>query len=268
MNNKPTRTILESPPSNWNRLLFTCVVIALWFSVSWIGLVNPLLLPPPNSVGEAILNIGPALGWHIFATTSRTLAGLIIGSSIGILLGLATRYSRVAKLTLEPLFDASRPVPAIALLPFFILIFGFSETGRIVLVAVSVTVILAVATAEAAEAMPEPWFRFALVSGFSRREIFRRVIVPGLIPWLRGPLRIALALSFTLVIASEFMGAQQGLGYLINVARVNLATPTILLCVLLLGAIAQMLDFVLNKMIMRMSFWYRGTRSAIQGDVP
>jgi ABC-type nitrate/sulfonate/bicarbonate transport system permease component len=87
--------------------------------------------------------------------------------------------------------------------------------------------------------------------------------LPGIVPWLIGPLRIALALSFTLVIASEFMGAQQGLGYLINVARVNLATATILLCVLLLGAIAQVLDVVLNAFMMRLSFWYRGTRSAL-----
>lgn len=266
MPSEENRAILERPANGVERIKFAIVIIILWFLVSWLNLVNALLLPPPLSVAEAVINIGPTLGWHALATTGRAVAGLLVGSICGIFLGLATRYSRAAKLSLEPFFDASRPVPAIALLPFFILIFGFSEIGRVVLVAVSVAIILAVATVEATEAIPEPWFRFALVSGFSRRKIFLKIVIPGLVPWLRGPLRIALALSFTLVIASEFMGAQQGLGYLINVARVNLATPTILLCALLLGVIAQLLDMVLNKFIARFSFWYQGTRSALSRE--
>jgi ABC-type nitrate/sulfonate/bicarbonate transport system permease component len=262
------RVILEAPPTSLQRIIFTFVVVLLWFLITQAGLINQLLLPSPFSVGEAVVNIGPTLAWHILATTARALIGLLIGGVCGILLGLGTRYCRWAKLVLEPFFDASRPVPAIALLPFFILLFGFSETGRIFLVATSVAVIMAVATVEAAEAIPEPWFRFALVSGLTRFQIFRRIVVPGIIPWLRGPLRIGLAFSFTLVIASEFMGAQLGLGYLINVARINLATPTILLCILILGCTAQLLDFVLSNTIQRLSFWYQGTRSALNGETP
>lgn len=258
--------ILEASPTTVERIRFTFFVVALWFVTSWFELVSPLLLPSPISVIGAALNIGWPLAWHALATTARTLVGFLIGFGIGVLLGLATRYSRMAKLTLEPLFDASRPVPAIALVPFFILIFGFSEAGRVVLVATSVAIILAVAAAEATEAMPESWFRFPLVAGFSRRQIFYRIVVPAIVPWLRGPLRIALSLSFTLVIASEFMGAQQGLGYLINISRVNLATHTILLCVLMLGGIAQILDSMLNGTIMRLSFWYQGTRSVLKKE--
>jgi ABC-type nitrate/sulfonate/bicarbonate transport system permease component len=222
-----------------------------------------LLLPSPAAVLDSAFNIGADLWWHTLATTLRSLVGLVVGSMFGIALGLSTRYSHIAKLIVEPFFDACRPVPAIALLPFFILVFGFSELGRVLLVAISVSIILAVATVEAIEALPEPWFRFALVSGFSRLKIFYSVVVPGMIPWLRGPLRIALALSFTLVIASEFMGAQQGLGYLINVARINLATNTILLSALLLGVVAQFFDLLLNMLISYFSHWYQGTRSAL-----
>jgi ABC-type nitrate/sulfonate/bicarbonate transport system permease component len=84
-------------------------------------------------------------------------------------------------------------------------------------------------------------------------------LLPGATPWLSGPFRLALALSFTLAIAAEFMGAQTGLGFLINTARVNLATPTIWLAVLMIGLICQLADQVLVRVFNRLIAWYQTT---------
>lgn len=255
--------LLEHPPNVRQRLIFFGSLIIVWGFVTHFSLVNSLLLPSPLAVIEAAGNIGLALVGHSMATVGRALLGLLIGTVIGVFLGLLVRYNTIAKVMTEPFLDAARPVPVIALIPFFILIFGFSEIGRILLVLIAVTIIIAVATVEAIETMPEAWFRFPLVAGYSRKRIFMRVILPGLTPWLVGPIRIALSISFTLVIASEFMGAQAGLGYLINAARVNLATPTILLCILLLGILAQVLDSILYYLMSKLNFWYQGSRKVL-----
>jgi ABC-type nitrate/sulfonate/bicarbonate transport system permease component len=172
-------------------------------------------------------------------------------------LGVFVQYSRVARIFAEPALDASRPVPALALLPFFILIFGFSEFGRMTLIVLNIAVFVTLATVEALAKVPEAWVRFARVSGMSRAAIFRRVLVRGSLPWLSGSFRLGLALSFTLAIAAEFMGAQYGLGFLINTARVNLGTPTIWLAVLTLGVICQLADFLVVRIFRGLTMWYQ-----------
>jgi len=258
--------VLEAPPTGRQRAMWTVGFVLIWWAVSALDVINALLLPSPFSVLEAVFNIGSTLVVHVLATGSRALVGLMLGTLCGVGIGLSVRFSGILTRTIEPMLDASRPVPTVALLPFFILIFGFSEAGRITLVGLSVAIIIAVATVEAAETIPERWFRFPVVSGFSRMRLFYAIVLPAIIPSLRGPLRIALSVSFTLVIASEFMGAQQGIGYLINVARINLATPTIVLCIFLLGAIAQFMDICLNELINRMTFWYQGARTTLRSE--
>ncbi|MEI9988477.1 MAG: ABC transporter permease subunit [Rhizomicrobium sp.] len=174
-------------------------------------------------------------------------------------LGLLVQYSPWAQRVFVPFLDAARPVPVIALLPVFILLFGFSEIGRVLLIVISTAVFVSIATNEAIAKIPEQWVRFARISGASRLFIYRHIILPGCIPFLGGAFRLSLAIAFTLTIAAEFMGAQIGLGYLINTARVNLAIPTVWLAILILGLLCQALDLVLDYVFRDLTSWYRGT---------
>jgi ABC-type nitrate/sulfonate/bicarbonate transport system permease component len=217
--------------------------------------------PPPTSILVAARNIGPELWIHIGATLARGIGGFLVGTILGVGLGALVQYSKLARVFWEPALDASRPVPAIALLPFLILIFGFSEIGRAVLIVLSILVFTSLAMIEALASVPEAWIRFGRVCGMSRARIFTQVLLPGTLPWLVGPFRLALALSYTLAIAAEFMGAQQGLGFLINTARVNLATPTIWLAILLIGVICQLTDMILVWIFRQTTMWYQGSDS-------
>jgi ABC-type nitrate/sulfonate/bicarbonate transport system permease component len=208
---------------------------------------------------ESASNIGWTLADHILATFLRTAIGLVLGGIFGITVGLLVQFSSVAQRLILPFLDMMRPVPVIALLPLFILIFGFSEIGRMVLIVINTAVFLAIATIEAVSKVPEQWVRFARISGLSKGSVFRKVLMPAIMPFLIGPARLALALAFTVTIAAEFMGAQVGLGYLINTARVNLAIPTVWLAILALGALSQLLDILLVSVSHDLTRWYRGT---------
>ena len=260
--NSDRKRLLAESPSSIDRLLFTIGLIAIWSAAAASGYISDLLLPAPWDVVRAAQNIGWDIVAHSLATTARVVAGLTVGAISGVFLGGLIRYSAIASKVIEPFLDASRPLPTIALLPFFILIFGFSEFGRVFLVALTSAIIFALAASEAIQAIPERWIRFPIISGQPKWKTFIRVIFPAIMPSLKGPARIALAVSFTLVIASEFMGAQTGLGYLINVARVNLATDTILMSVLLLGLIAQVFDLIVAWLFGRITRWYEGAKSA------
>ncbi|MCC7055104.1 MAG: ABC transporter permease subunit [Gemmatimonadaceae bacterium] len=241
------------------RLYWFVAFSAIWFGLAETGFVSSLLLPHPLDVLRAVGNIGWKLVLHIVATTVRASVGFVVGFAAGVAIGFAIQYSLRVQRVFGPMIDAMRPVPALATLPLFILLFGFSELGRVCLIASGTAVFMATSTVEAVAKVPEQWTRFARVSGLDRRRVFRDVLAQGVVPLLVGPTRLAVALAFTLAIASEFMGAQSGLGYLINTARVNLAMPTIWLAVILLGLVSQAIDLLVTRFYGRSTGWYRGT---------
>ncbi len=240
------------------------VVLLMWAAISGGGLVNPLLLPPPLRVILAARDIGLVLFIHLFATAARIVAGLALGTILGVCIGALMQYSRRTYVLLDGIVETSRPVPPVAVVPFFILVFGFAEIGKLLLVTVGTGLVVTVATVEAIERIPTAIIRWGLVCGLSRAGLFRRVIIRAAAPELRAGLRIALAIAVSLVIVSEFMGATYGLGYLINVSKVTLTTPTMILSIIILGWLSWSLDRLLRSGFDRWCAWDVRAKGAVR----
>ena len=251
------------PATPW-ALLGVAATIGLWAVVSSAQWVNPLLLPPPARVIGAIKDIGFDLFWHAAATIGRIVGGYTLGVLLGLVLGTAMQYSRKTYVFWDGIVETARPVPAVALVPFFILVFGFSEFGKILLVTLGVGLIITVATVESIERVPTVVIRWGLVLGLPRRDLFRQIVLPAAIPELRSGFRIALATAISLVIVSEFMGSTYGLGYLISVAKVTLTTPTLFLAIIILGWISWIADRMLRYAFDRKTAWDVRAKGAIR----
>jgi ABC-type nitrate/sulfonate/bicarbonate transport system permease component len=220
-----------------------------------LGLVDELKFPAPSEVVQAAWNLRTDLPGDILVTSARVLAGLTAGVLGGVGLGLLMSLSKKVFYFFNPLIESMRPVPAIAMVPFFLLWFGLSETGKFLLVALGVFAIMVVTTIEAVRNVPRIFVRAAQTLGARPRQVFRSVILPGILPQMIGPLRVCAALSFTLVVAAEFMGAQYGLGFRLNEARRLFNPATILLGVTLLGMMSALLDAGLRGAAKYMTRW-------------
>jgi len=227
--------------------------LLIWIVLSGSGAVNSLVLPSPWRVLGAVQDIGTNLPIHIGVTLARVLVGFLGGVSLGCCVGVLMQYNRHAFAVLDGIVETGRPVPTVALIPFFTLIFGFSETGRFIVVMLGTALLAAVTVVEAIERVPVAIVRWGLVVGLRRRELFGRILLPAAWPNMRTGFR--LALSFTLVIVAEFMGARYGLGHLISVAKVTLTTPTLLLCVAILGILGWLTDRGLRALFNRTARW-------------
>ncbi len=245
--------------SNSRAVLISIVSVAAfygaWWGITALGWIKPLLLPSPFAVLQAGMDLGWGLFPHVQATAFRILSGFTIGAAGGIMLGLLTSYFPFFGLALQPHIESWRPVPPVALVPFFILWFGFSVFGKLLLVSLGCALILVVQTQEAVRNISPRYIRAAHSLGLSKVNVYRMVVLPAILPELRSGLRIALALSVSLVVVSEFLGAQEGLGYLITVAKVTFSTPTILLGIILLGFLSFTFDWLLQKGIDRLTTW-------------
>ncbi len=264
----------RSPKPNYlmlvRRLVVPLVILLAWAIAGHYRLINKLFLPSPTDMWEAFKALAPLLPASILTTLSMVIAGFVIGVSFGTASGLLMAYSPTIRDLLGSIFDFLRPVPVFALIPMFILWFGIGRAPQITLIALGTSVVLGVTTLEAIRNVPSIYMRAALTLGANRQQIYRTVIVPYILPHLIGAIRVAAAASWGLDVAAEFMGSQQGLGYLIILQQTFLRTAGILMLVIVYSVLAVIFDILLRAVEARVTRWterrvVRGAVGAIVG---
>ena len=255
----PTREKRASFWRSWRILSVVAIAFTftIWFTITKDGLalVRPIIFPSPSMVINAALRLSDIIAFDIVVTFARVVAGFCAGAALGIGLGLAMSYNEKVLYFFDPIVESMRPVPVIAMIPFFLMWFGINETGKFLLITLGVFAILVVSTVEAVRNVPRKFTLAAQTLGASKAQWFRTIIIPAIIPELIGPFRVASALSFTLVVAAEFMGAQAGIGYRILEARRMFNTDVILLGVVVIGLMSAVTDTLIRRLTAHITRW-------------
>jgi ABC-type nitrate/sulfonate/bicarbonate transport system permease component len=193
----------------------------------------------------------------IFALTTwyRVIAGLLIGTISGTAAGILMSYSRWLYWLLDPLIELLRPVPPIALIPFFILWLGLGNSSQLLLISLGCFMIITVSVYVGIVNTPPIFVKAAMSLGANKVQLYRTVYIPAILPGLLSGIRVALASSFSLTVAAEYLGAQGGLGYLIRNARQILQTETILLAAIILGLQSLVTDQLIRWLFSRITKW-------------
>jgi NitT/TauT family transport system permease protein len=194
-----------------------------WEISSRTGLVSTLALPPLSEVmvawfdliksGELITN-GVASLW-------RTGAGLFLAVVIGAALGIVMAWSKPVNVVLSPLVEMFYPMPKSALIPVTVLWLGFGNGSKILLIFLGCMLPVTIGAFNGARSSEQVLVWSARSMGASRVRMLWDVVVPSAMPELLNGVRTALALSFILLVSSELIVAQQGLGYLIGFLGAN-----------------------------------------------
>lgn len=254
----------ESPrqfPSLAISLITLTAILTAWFVSTNTGMLGPKQLPTPQALGARFVELiedgyqGSSLFGHITASLTRTLSGFVIGSILGIIVGLTAGYNRVISAALSPIMSFIRPIPPIAFIPMAVLYFGLGETGKVVLIAVTSFNYTVVNAQSGAAGVPIAYRRAAATLGVNRTQEFFRVIVPAALPSIFTGLKTALALSWAVVVAAELVGAQKGLGFLINQAALFFDIPTVFIGIILIGIIGLLLNLALSLTEKKLVHW-------------
>lgn len=246
----------------WLSIASIALYFIVWFAITRDGfaLVRPIKFPSPVMVVEAAIRTASLIPMDVTATLLRVLAGFTVGTLLGLGLGLAMSYSKRVYYFFDPLIETIRPVPVIAMIPFFLMWFGINEIGKFLLITLGVFAIVVVSTVEAVKNVPGIYTLAARTLGASKWQVFRTVLIPAIVPELIGPLRVASALSFTLVVAAEFMGAPAGLGFRILEARRLFNTDVIMLGVFLIGILSALADLLIRRGTAYLTRWSERTK--------
>jgi len=224
--------------------------VFFWNLSSYFELIP--YFPSMPKVFLAILKNYEFLASAAIVTTRRAMLGLSLGLLVGVTGALFLAWSHVANAIMDPYISIAKSTPSMALIPVFILWFGLVETARVVFVAVACFFVVFVSAAEAIPNVPKVYRWSASTLGASKGDIYRSVVLPSILPHLFGGIRNAATLSFAAAVASEFIGAQDGLGYALIHFGINYRMDKMICVVAIIAMLAAIADQSIN--ILRRTF--------------
>src|SRR5882672_11352559 len=233
----------------WNRYggyaLGFVSLFGLWHLAA-VYLVGSVLFPPPSIVfrkGVVLVGNG-VLFEHLWASTQRILAGFIAGSLLGIPIGLAMGSFRTVRRVLEPYTEFLRFIPSVAMITVAVIWFGIGEASKIFLIIYTTIFIVILNTAAGVSAIAPNKIRAAESLGATRAQIFVHVALPATVPHILTGMRLAMANSFTTIVAAEMIAANEGLGKMLWDGRLFMLVDDIFVSLVTLGLLGFAVDRV------------------------
>jgi NitT/TauT family transport system permease protein len=256
-------------------LVVPAVVIAIWQFVAVKGWVNPQVLPSPQAVVEKWIAYllplqpyaeGSKLAWYFsgelihdsIGSMYRVLVGFAIGAGLALPLGLSMGASARVYAWFNPLVQLLRPIPPIAYIPLSILWFGLGNPPAVFLIALGAFFPVLMNTIAGVRQVDGIYLRAALNLGANQRTMFLRVILPAAVPYILSGVRIGIGTAFIVVIVSEMIAVNNGLGFRILEAREYFWSDKIIAGMITIGLWGLAIDVGMNRLNNHLLRWHRG----------
>jgi NitT/TauT family transport system permease protein len=228
--------------------------------VRWQGYPT-FILPAPAKVGERFLQLlsDGTLARHTATTLMEVFLGLALGLSVAAVIGYFLAKSPLLERILSPYIVASQAVPIVALAPLLVIWFGFGGLSKVLVCALTVFFPFLVTTIIGIRSV-DPDLRYLMRSlQADPWQTFASLEIPSALPVLLGGLKVSVTLAVIGAVVGEFVGADRGLGFLINVSRGVLDTPMLFVALIVLVVIALSLYSGVSLLEYTLLRWRRVT---------
>ena len=226
----------------------TVLVVGLWALITTLGDYPDFILPDPVTVFQEIGKIAAnGLLWHhTLATLLEIMGGLMLGLSTATILGYLLAKSPILERLAGPYIVASQSIPSIAIAPLLIIWFGSGKLSKVLICALVVFFPVLVNTIVGIRSVDEGLKTLMRSLRASRWQTFTMLEIPAAMPVLLGGLKIGVTLSVIGAVVGEFVGADRGLGYLINLAKGLFDTPLMFAALITLATISLILYLIVS----------------------
>ncbi|SDC58777.1 taurine ABC transporter permease TauC [Paraburkholderia lycopersici] len=238
------------------------VLLAAWWLASHLQWLPPVLLPTPEATLRKLISLytdgfdDATLMQHLGASLARIALAFALALVTAIPAGIAIATNRIARGVLDPVIEFYRPVPPLAYLPLMVIWFGIGELSKVLLIYLTIFAPLAIATAAGAGRVAKSRLLAASTLGATRRQLLLLVVLPSALPEILTGVRIALGAGWSTLVAAELIAATRGLGFMVYSASRFLVTDVVIAGILLIGAIALVLELGLRVLQRRLTPWH------------
>jgi ABC-type nitrate/sulfonate/bicarbonate transport system permease component len=236
------------------------VVLLLWQMTSTMLLdkTTAVLLPPPSAIGRAAWELirSGELFMHLRDSLSREVVAFIWATS-AIPLAIAMGWSKAINDQVDPLIEVLRPVPPLAWIPLSILWFGIGDVQNQFIIFLGMFFPILLSTIAGVKNIEPNLIRAARCLGASEIRILRRVVLRAALPQIITGIRVGLGVGWMALVAAELVGANSGLGFLINDARTLLRTDVVIVGMITIGVVGFIIDRTIRVIGRRTMPWSR-----------
>ena len=224
------------------------LLLLLWEGLARAGVIDVRFWPPPSALwatageliadGSLLMNVGVSLG--------RIAVGFALGAVPAVILGLLMGLFWPMRLLIMPLASAIYAIPKIAIVPLILLVFGVGETGKYVIVALSIFFIVLLNTMSGVLAIDQSYRDVAANLGATPLQLFGTVAFPGALPAIFTGLRLGLGFSLIVIVGTEFIAAQDGIGRFIFESYQVLAISKMFIGLVVTGVVGWLLTLAVD----------------------
>jgi len=222
-------------------------VLLVWQFLSFFQLVNPLVLPSPESIAESFVRMLSAgtLLTDIGTSTARIFIGFTIAFLLAVPLGLFSGRNEVLRNFLKPWIQLMQPIPGIAWVPFAFLLFGLSNNAAIFVISIAAFFPIFINVMNAVQRFDRDLINVARTLGANDFQVLTKVLLPGILPDIITGSRVSVGFAWRAVVAAEMIGLPRGVGALLIEAKNTAQTDVVIASMVTLGVLMMLFDRVI-----------------------
>lgn len=232
-------------------------IVGAWQLASDSGLLDERTLAAPSTIFATAVELARdgVLGSATLISLQRVGLGFALGASIGLVLAVVAGLSRIGEDAVDPPMQMLRTLPHFGLIPLFIIWMGIGEAPKVALIAMGVCFPLYLNTFAGIRGVDRKMLEAARAMQLSWTQRLRHVVLPGALPQALVGLRQSLGIAWLSLIVAETVGADAGLGYMINLAREFQQTDTIVVGLAVYSLLGLITDGVVRGIESRALTW-------------
>jgi NitT/TauT family transport system permease protein len=223
--------------------------LGIWELAAQLRLINVDLLSSPSLIASAgSVELRNPTFWRNAAVSGQEyLLGMGISVVVGIAIGIGIGLFRRVNYLLDRWLTVLNSTPTIALAPMIIIILGIDLAAKVAIIVLSAVFPVAINTLAGVQATSNRYLRVARSFSASQAKRLVTVIIPGALPYIVTGIRVASGRAIIGVVVAEFMAADAGLGYQLNVSSSMLRTSTVMFLVIVIGLLGVAATFALQR---------------------
>ncbi len=242
-------------------IVLLLVLLAAWEGAVWLFDLPSYILPAPSRIAASFVSHFPSLLRHASVTLAEIVLGLLLGGLGGFALAVGVFYSPILERALYPLIIASQMIPVFAIAPLLIVWMGYGLWPKATVAALIGFFPVVVNASDGLRAPNEESVELFRSLGATRWQIFRKLRFPASLPTLFAGLKVAVTLSVVGATIGEWVGAHQGLGYLMLQSNALLRVDLVFAAILMLSILGLLLFGGLRIIERRVFRWRRSSAS-------
>lgn len=198
-------------------VLSPLTLLILWELLARVHAIDIRLFSSPMLIFKSFIPLlfSGELLYNTVISIQRVLLGFIAGSIPGILLGMSMGLSPLVRSVVEPMIQATYPIPKLAIMPFILLVFGIGETSKVFTIAIGVFYLVVINTMAGVLNIEKIYLDVAKNFGAGRKDFYLTVAFPGALPLIFAGLKLGMGMALILIVAAELSAAKAGVGWMI-----------------------------------------------------